>query len=128
MISPDDPLGEPSPFEPQGNPVARLIITHWILGGALGIVCAGVLLLINPLGMRTLLMRSDAMIPGLAMLFVGFGTTFGAIVSATAVMTQKKDDDDDKKPPSGGKRAPVLAPALVPARARTSGAARVARY
>ncbi len=126
MISPDDLPTDPSPNEPNGNPVARLIITHWILGSALGIVCAGVLLLINPLGMRTLLMRSDAMIPGLAMLFIGFGTTFGAIVSATAVMTQKKDDDDDKKPPSGGKRDPVIVPALVPVRVKgANGAARI---
>lgn len=113
----------PTPEEPSGNPVARLIVTHWILGSALGIVCAGALLLINPLGMRTLLMRSDAMIAGLAMLFIGFGTTFGALVSATAVMMQRKDDDDDRKPPRGGRRDPVLAPALVPVRAR--GATRI---
>ena len=113
----------PTPEEPSGNPVARLIVTHWILGSALGIVCAGALLLINPLGMRTLLMRSDAMIAGLAMLFIGFGTTFGALVSATAVMMQKKDDDNDRKPPRGGRRDPVLAPALVPVRAR--GATRI---
>lgn len=128
MISPDDPPSEPSPTEPRGNPVARLIITHWILGSALGIVCAGLLLLLDPLHIRPLLMRSDAMIPALAMLFVGFGTTFGAIVSATAVMTQKKDDDDDKKPPSGGSRARIAAPALAPARVRAGGAARVGRF
>jgi len=110
----------PTPEEPSGNPVARLIVTHWILGSALGIVCAGALLLINPLGMRTLLMRSDAMIAGLAMLFIGFGTTFGALVSATAVMMQKKDDDNDRKPPRGGRRDPVLAPSLVPVRARSA--------
>lgn len=128
MISPDDPPSEPSPTEPKGNPIARLIVTHWILGSALGVACAGALLLINPLGMRTLLMRSDAMVPALAMLFVGFGTTFGGIVSATAVMMHKKDDDDDKKPPSGGSRAPALTPALAPVRARAGGAARVARF
>lgn len=110
----------PTPEEPSGNPVARLIVTHWILGSALGVVCAGALLLINPLGMRTLLMRSDAMIAGLAMLFIGFGTTFGALVSATAVMMQKKDDDNDKKPPRGGRRDPVLVPALAPVRARSA--------
>lgn len=113
----------PAPEEPPGNPIARLIVTHWILGSALGVVCAGALLLLNPLGMRTLLMRSDAMVAGLAMLFVGFGTTFGALVSATAVMMQKKDDDDDKKPPRGGFRAPAIESVLVPVRAR--GATRI---
>ncbi len=108
----------PMPEEPPGNPIARMIVTHWILGSVLGIVCACALLLVNPLGMRTLLMRSDAMFAGLAMLFIGFGTTFGALVSATAVMMQKKDDDNDKKPPRGGRLVPVAAPVLVPVRAK----------
>lgn len=110
----------PMPEEPPGNPIARMIVTHWILGSVLGILCAGALLLINPLGLRTLLMRSDAMVAGLAMLFIGFGTTFGALVSATAVMMQKKDDDNDKKPPRGGRLVPVVSPVLVPARARSA--------
>lgn len=110
----------PTPDEPSGNPIARLIVTHWILGSALGVVCAGALLLLNPLGMRTLLMRSDAMVAGLAMLFVGFGTTFGALVSATAVMMQKKDDDNDKKPPRGGRLIPAVSPVLAPVRARSA--------
>ncbi|MFV0279303.1 MAG: hypothetical protein ACK5JM_00915 [Rhodoblastus sp.] len=121
----------PGPDEPPGNPIARMIVTHWILGSALGIACAGILLAINPLELRTLLMRSDAMIAGLAMLFIGFGTTFGALVSATAVMMQKKDDDDDRKPPSGGMRAPVLAHQLVPERVRHANSFRptgVRRY
>ena len=123
MLTADGLPNGPSPEEPPGNPIARLIITHWILGSALGVVCAGALLIINPLGIRTLLMRSDAMVAGLAMLFVGFGTTFGALVIATAVMMQKKDDDNDRKPPRGGMRAPAIAPVLAPVRAR--GATRV---
>ncbi len=110
----------PTPEEPSGNPVARLIVTHWILGSALGILCAAVLLILNPGGMRTLLMRSDAMFAGLAMLFIGFGTTFGALVSATAVMMQKKDDDNDKKPPRGGRLIPAVSPVLAPVRARSA--------
>ena len=110
----------PTPEEPPGNPVARLIVTHWILGSALGIFCAAVLLMLDPGGMRTLLMRSDAMFAGFAMLFIGFGTTFGALVSATAVMMQKKDDDNDKKPPRGGRLVPIVSPVLVPVRARSA--------
>lgn len=120
MISPDDPPRGESPTEPTGNPVARLIIRHWLLGGLLGIACAGALLLVDPMGLRELLVRSDALAPGLLMLFVGFGTTFGGVVAATAVMFEKKDDDDDDRdgPPSGGVRGrlPVAQPALVPVR------------
>lgn len=118
MLTAGGPPNGQMPEEPPGNPIARMIVTHWILGSVLGIVCAGALLLINPLGLRTLLMRSDAMVAGLAMLFIGFGTTFGALVSATAVMMQKKDDDNDKKPPRGGRLVPVVSPVLVPVRAR----------
>ena len=121
MISPDDPPSEASPTEPQGNPIARMIILHWALGGALGVACAGALLVFDPIGLRALLLHSDALIPGLAMLFIGFATTFGGVVAATAVMFQKKDDDDEQDgPPSGGLRGRVLAarPAMAPVRAR----------
>lgn len=123
MNSPDDPPTGESPTEPKGNPAVRMIVTHWVLGNLLGVACAGALLLFDPLGIRALLMRSNALIPGLVMLFVGFGTTFGGVVAATAVMLQKKDDDDEPKgPPSGGLRnrfaalqpAPAMAPARVP--------------
>ncbi|MDE2363022.1 MAG: hypothetical protein KGM42_10120 [Hyphomicrobiales bacterium] len=118
MISPDDPPSEESPTEPKGNPIAWLIVRHWLLGGLLGIACAGALLVADPMGLRELLVRSDALVPGLAMLFVGFGTTFGGVVAATAVMFEKKDDDDKDGPPSGGLRGRLSSaqPALVPVR------------
>ena len=97
-----------------------MIVLHWALGGLLGVLFAGALLVFDPFGLRVLLMRSDALVPGLAMLFVGFGTTFGGVVAATAVMFQKKEDDDDEDdgPPSGGIRGRIrrMEPALAPAR------------
>ncbi|MFO1117425.1 MAG: hypothetical protein U1E28_17230 [Beijerinckiaceae bacterium] len=118
MISPDDPPAGESPTEPKGNPAVRMIVMHWILGNLLGIAFAGALILFDPIGLRDLLIRSDALVPGIFMLVVGFGTTFGGVVAATAVMLQKKDDDEDEGPPSGGRREPVrrMAPALAPAR------------
>jgi hypothetical protein len=121
MISPDDPPTGESPTEPKGNPVVRMIVMHWVLGNLLGVACAGALLLFDPLGIRALLVRSNALIPGLVMLFVGFGTTFGGVVAATAVMLQKKDDDDEPRgPPSGGlrERIAALQPAPAPVRVR----------
>jgi hypothetical protein len=120
-ISPDDPPRDPSPTEPAGNPVVRMIVLHWALGGALGMACAGALLVFDPIGLRGLLVRSDALVPGLVMLFVGFGTMFGGVVAATAVMFQKKDNDDDRdEPPSGGKRERVAAGELALAPVRSS--------
>ncbi len=118
MISPDDPPTGESPTEPKGNPVVRMIVLHWVLGNFLGIAFAGALILFDPIGLRALLIRSDALVPGLIMLFVGFGTTFGGVVAATAVMLQKNDDDEDEGPPSGGRRerTPIATPALAPAR------------
>ena len=118
MILPDDLLPEISPTEPKGNPVLRMIVVHWALGAVLGVFCAAMLLALDPMGLRTLLMRSDAMIPGLVMLFVGFASTFGGVVAATAVMFEKKDDDDDE-PPSGGWREKLFGspePELIPIR------------
>lgn len=117
MISPDDPPSGESPSEPKGNPVVRMIVTHWILGNLLGVAFAGALVLFDPIGLRDLLVRSDSLVPGLFMLFVGFGTTFGGVVAATAVMLAKKDDDEDDGPPSGGRRErkPVFTPAITPA-------------
>lgn len=119
MISPDDPPGEQSPTEPAGNPLVRLVVVNWLFGGLLGVLCAGALVLVDPIGLRELLVRSDSLVPGLAMLFVGFGTMFGGVVAATAVMFQKKDDDDEEDgPPSGGLRGrlPPAQPVYAPVR------------
>jgi hypothetical protein len=120
MISPDDPPTGESPTEPKGNPIVRMIVIHWVLGSLLGVAFAGALLLFDPFGLRALLVRSDALVPGLIMLFVGFGTTFGGVVAATAVMFEKQDEDEDDRdgPPSGGIRGRIqkLEPALAPAR------------
>lgn len=94
------------------NKVARYMIVHWLLGIGTGFFCAGMLLLINPIGFRTLLLRSDAAIPALILLFGGFAVTFGGVVCAAAVMFPREDEDRGTKAPvgpteSGLARAPV---------------------
>ena len=126
MISPDDPPSAESATEPAGNPLVRMIVLHWALGGALGVLLAAALLIFDIFGLRTLLIRSDALVPGLFMLFVGFGPTFGGVVAATAVMFQKGEDEDDDEedgPPSGGLRGriPRMQPALAPVRVSRVG-------
>jgi hypothetical protein len=73
------------------NPPARYIIVHWIVGMGTGVFCAAALLVLDPLGVRSLLFRSDSLVVGLILLFVGFATLFGGVVCAAAVMFPPPD-------------------------------------
>lgn len=90
----------------RSNPVIRTVIVHWIIGAGTGVFCAGLLLALDPLGFRSLLFRSDALVPGLALLFGGFATTFGGLVSAAAVMFP---DFEEKTGAGSGRRARLRA-------------------
>lgn len=69
-----------------GDPVVRLIITHWILGALTGIGCALLLLVFNVVGLRSLLMASEMRWIGMLLLCSGFAVTFGGVVCASAIM------------------------------------------
>jgi len=103
------------------NPVVRTIIVHWILGVATGLFCAGLLLGLDPLGFRSLLFRSDALVPGLALLFGGFSITFGGVVCAAAVMFPDFEEPDRD---ARGRAHPLGWRANPAARADRSGDAR----
>lgn len=80
------------------DPVVRMIVVHWGLGMALGAVTAALVLALDIAHLWTLLRHSDIEWVGALLLFLGFGVTFGGVVSATAVMFNPKDDpagDDD---------------------------------
>lgn len=76
-----------------GDPVIRTIVIHWGLGMVLGAATAVLVLTLDIAGLRTLLVHSDAEIPGAILLFAGFAVTFGSVVSATAIMFDPKRDD-----------------------------------
>jgi hypothetical protein len=83
------------PPENGPDPVVRLIITHWMLGAALGMMCGGALLWLDIAGLRSLLFRADrVMWEGIVLLFGGLAITFGGVVCASAVMTVSRNDDD----------------------------------
>ena len=70
------------------DPVVRLIITHWALGAALGMMCAAGLLWLDVAGLPGLLFRADRIMwEGIVLLFGGLAITFGGVVCAGAVMT-----------------------------------------
>ncbi len=91
------------------NPVVRTMIVHWIIGVGTGLFCAALLLGLDPLGFRSLLFRSDALVPGLVLLFGGFSITFGGVVCAAAVMFPDLDETDRH---TGRRRAPRLRAAV----------------
>lgn len=87
------PTTKPIPFLPR-DPVVRMIVVHWGIGMALGAVTAVLVLLFDIAHLWTLLQRSDIEWAGALLLFVGFGVTFGGVVSATAVMFNPQRDKD----------------------------------
>ena len=101
------------------NHLVRLMITNWAFGWGVGAVCAVAVLVSNVGGIRELMMKSDLMVQGLALLFVGFGVLFGGVVCATAVMLLPTGEETDSDR-GGGKAAPVFLPAYALARIRGS--------
>ncbi|WP_298428159.1 hypothetical protein [Rhodoblastus sp.] len=97
--------------------LVRLVIANWVLGWAVGFACAALVLFSNVAHIRDLMFSSELMLQGLALLFGGFGFTFGGVVCATAVMLLPTDEDSWNGR-GGGLRAPILLPAYVMARAR----------
>jgi hypothetical protein len=99
--------------------LVRLMISNWMLGWVVGFVCAALVLASNVGGIRDLMMNSDVMLQGLALLFGGFGFTFGGVVCATAIMLLPTEEMEEPGR-GGGLAAPILLPAYVFARARAA--------
>jgi hypothetical protein len=93
-----------------------LMIVNWSFGWAVGALAALALLAGDVAHLRTLMLHSDLMWQGLALLFGGFGVTFGGVVCATAVMLLP--GDEETKGGSGGKPAPIFLPAYAFAKIR----------
>jgi hypothetical protein len=91
------------------DPVVRLILVNWAMGMALGALCAASILCFDVMGLRTLLVHSNAAWVGGGAFVALFALTFGGVVAASAAMRAADDDDE----PRGGLRAPVLAYAAV---------------
>jgi hypothetical protein len=102
------------------NRLLRLMVANWALGWAVGFVCACGVLVSNVGGIRELMMSSELELQGLALLFGGFGFTFGGVVCATAIMLLPTDEESWNG--GGGTRAPILLPAYALAKVRAARA------
>lgn len=70
------------------DPVIRLFVANWMLGAALGMICAALILWLNVAGLGGMLIPTDHVIwEGLVLLFGGFSITFGSVVCAGAIMS-----------------------------------------
>ncbi len=75
-------------LEDSRHRVLRLLVTNWVLGAALGALCAALFLWVDVAHLRGLIWRADRIAwEALALLFGGFAVTFGGAVCAAAVMT-----------------------------------------
>jgi hypothetical protein len=91
------------------DPVVRLIVTHWILGAMLGMICAALVISLDVAGLHGLLLRADRVAwEGLVLMFGGFAITFGGVVCAGAIMSVPIADDDISRR-AGAASAPDVA-------------------
>jgi len=86
------------------DPLVRYMLFHWAIGMLGGALAATLLLVFDPFGFWPLIHDSGLGVPALAMLYIGFMSSFGGLVCAAAVMFPPKDDDE---PPRGGLRGNV---------------------
>lgn len=68
------------------NSVIRLVAVNAGMGIIIGLACAAALLATDYRGIWSLVEKTDAEIPALALLFSGFAVTFGSVVCGSAIM------------------------------------------
>ncbi|MBI5262701.1 MAG: hypothetical protein HY852_12895 [Bradyrhizobium sp.] len=97
-----DTTQPPSRFAILRVPLFRLLAINLAAGAAVAVLLVGGLLLLNPGGIRDLILADRA--PGVAifLLLGSFLITFGSAAMGTAIMTVGGRPDDDS--PRGGRR------------------------
>lgn len=83
-------------------PLARLLVINFGIGVALAVLLVGGLLVLNPGGLRGLILADQSPVVALGLLFFGFAVTLGSTAMGTAIMAMGVGDDDR---PGGGVRA-----------------------
>ena len=86
------------------TPLARLLAINLAIGAALALLLVGGLLLLNPGGLRGLILADRSPLVALGLLLFGFVVTLGSTAMGTAIMAmgaaERKNDG-----PGGGLRA-----------------------
>ncbi len=91
-------------------PLFRLLAINLAIGITLAMLLVGGLLLLNPAGLRDLILADRSPGTALGLLLFGFVVTFGSTAMGTAIMATGAHERDDEKPHGPrGLRVAVLA-------------------
>lgn len=99
----DRPLSETSPLH---QPLLRLLAVNLAIGVCVAALMLGGLLVLNPGGLRTLILADRAPGAAFGLLLFGFLITFGSAAMGSAVMALGRKPPDG---PRGGKLQQALA-------------------
>jgi len=92
------------------NPIWRFMVVHWGQGMIIGAGVTGALLYFDIGHLRTLMVHSNVLIPAGLLLFIGFASTFGGVLCASAVMGL---EEEPEKPEGGLREIAELVPVRV---------------
>lgn len=84
------------------TPLARLLAINLAIGTALALLLVGGLLLVNPGGLRDLILGDSSPLVALGLLLFGFVVTLGSTAMGTAIMAMGAGESEDR--PGGGLR------------------------
>jgi hypothetical protein len=77
----------------QNYRLVHVMAGHFVFGLAIGLTCAGVLLVFDFAGLRSLIWRADTATGDLILFLCGFAETFGGVVASTAIMVLPFEDE-----------------------------------
>jgi acyl-coenzyme A thioesterase PaaI-like protein len=89
------------------TPLARLLAINLAIGATLAVLLVGGLLLLNPGGLRDLILADRSPLVPIGLLLGGFIVTLGSTAMGTAIMAAGEWDDDG---PGGRLRVQEVAP------------------
>ena len=98
-----DDTGNDTGVDWHATPMARLLAINLGIGVVLAVLLVGGLLLLNPGGLRHLILADRAPTIAIALLLGGFVVTFASVAMGTAIMAAGFSEGDDA--PRGGLRA-----------------------
>jgi uncharacterized RDD family membrane protein YckC len=97
---------DPTDLPPWRSPLLRLLAINLVGGIIIAVLTVGGLMLLDPFGLRRLILQDQSPLTAFLLLLFGFVITFGSWVMGTAIMLLGREP---KGPPAGkGRRLAAL--------------------